>query len=386
MDHVLFQEIGIVILGASLLSYLAVIVRLPVVLAYLLCGIIVGPWGFKMVTEVSLFHEVSNIGVALLLFLAGIELHPRRFKEILGKTSFVTLVSCLFPAAILYYIATLFGVPHNEALLVGVSLCFSSTILAIKMMPVSTLHHQYMGAFCIGVLIFQDIMAVFAIMFVSGLDMSNSASYILIPIKGVVLLTVAFVAEQFLLRPVMKKCEPVGETLYLFPLGWCLGIAIFSSVLGFSHEIGAFIAGLALTRSPISQFLMDKLKLLRDFFLLFFFFSLGAGLDFQMLGTIAVPAIVLCIAVILVKFVFYYLTILICKEKKSFSVQSALRLSQASEFSIIIGTLAVIHGHLSEDNEQLIQFTTILTFIVSSYLICNFYRTPWVLPSNKQQD
>jgi glutathione-regulated potassium-efflux system ancillary protein KefC len=382
MEGGLFQDIGIAILGACCLSFLAVICRLPVVLAYLLCGIIAGPWGFKLVENVSLFHNVSTIGITLLLFLAGIELHPRKLKEILGKTAFVTIISCLFPAIIIGYIAKLFGIADKEALIIGIALCFSSTILAIKMMPVSTLHHQYMGAFCIGILIFQDIIAIFAIMFVSGFDTNSSFSIILIPVKGCGLLLIAFVAEQYLLRPIMKKCEPVAETLYLFPLGWCLGLSLLSHHLGFSYEIGAFIAGLSLTRSPISQFLMDKLKLLRDFFLLFFFFSLGAGLDFQLVSKIIVPAIILSLAVIVVKFAFFFISILACKENKSFATQAALRLSQASEFSIIIATLA--HKYISDDTSQLIQFTTILTFSVSSYLICNFYRTPWVLPNTEK--
>jgi len=380
MEGHLFQDIGIAILGACLLSFLAVICRLPVILAYLLCGIVAGPWGFDLIQDVDLFHDVSNIGITLLLFLAGIELHPRKFKEILGKTSFVTVVSCLFPAIILAYISMLYGIVEKEAVLIGIALCFSSTILAIKMMPVSTLHHQYMGAFCIAILIFQDIIAIFAIMFVSGFDTNHSFSLFLIPVKGSILLITAFFAEQYLLRPIMKKCEPVAETLYLFPLGWCLGISLLSHKFGFSYEIGAFIAGLALTRSPISQFLMDKLKLLRDFFLLFFFFSLGAGLDFDLLSAILLPAIVLSIAVIVVKFIFFYVSITLCKEKRSFAIQASLRLAQASEFSIIIATLA--QKHLSEQNSQLILFTTILTFTISSYLICNFYRTPWVLPNS----
>lgn len=381
MNEHLYLEIAIVIVGASLLAYLSVLVRLPVVLAYLLCGIIAGPWGLELVEKVNFLDQVSELGIALLLFLAGVELHPRRFGEILTKTAFVTVFSCFLTAGTLYWMTQLLGMDVKSGIFTAFALMFSSTILGIKLIPTTALHHQYLGAYCIAILILQDILAVGSIMVLNSLNSPSYWTYFAMLFKGVFLLFLAFSAEKYVLRTIMKQCEPIGETLYLFPLAWCLGISVIAGFLGFSHEIGAFIAGMALTRSPISQFLMEKLKLLRDFFLLFFFFCLGAHLNLKSLPEIAVPAFILCLMVVLFKVFFFYSGMRFVKENSSFSLQAAVRLSQASEFSIIMSMIGKNLNVIPLETAQLIQFTTILTFVFSSYLVSNFYRTPWSTPS-----
>ncbi|MBF0197280.1 MAG: cation:proton antiporter [Planctomycetes bacterium] len=377
MEPSLYIEISVVIIGASILSYLSIIGRLPVVLAYLLCGVIAGPWGLKWVHAVDSLTEVSELGITLLLFLAGVELHPRRLKELFTKTAFATVFSCCLSGVGVYAIMQGLGYSFKASVLIAMSMIFSSTILAIKLLPTTTLHHQFMGAYCIAILIFQDIIAIVCIMALSGSGQSYWQVGLLLPLKGIFLLSFSFLVEQYALRPIMRRCESIDETLYLFPLAWCLSISLLSGFLGFSHEIGAFIAGFALTRSPISQFLMEKLKLLRDFFLLFFFFTLGASLDLIQLPSILIPSLILALAVMLFKVISYYSSIRIAGENHKFSVQAGVRLAQASEFSIIISLIAYKHDMLSSSEIQLIQFTTILTFLFSSYLVCNLYRTPW---------
>lgn len=379
-----YLDISIIIIGASVLSYLSVIGRLPVVLAYLLCGVIVGPWGFKFIHEIEFINQVSEIGIALLLFLAGVELHPRKLKEIFTRVSVVTGVTCCITVSSMYFIISWMGFSSLSSWMIAISLMFSSTILAIKLIPTTTLHHHHMGAYCIAILIMQDIIAIICLMVFDTSSVTSVWSFFLVPVKGVFLIAFAFAFEQYALRPIMQRCESVAETLYLFPMAWCLGLSLISGELGFSYELGAFVSGLALTRSPISQFLMERLKLLRDFFLLFFFFALGAQMDLEVLPKIFVHALGLCLALMFIKIYGFSFMIRLTGENKSFATQAGIRLGQASEFSMIIAMLMMKGEWISKNENLLIQLTTILTFVFSSFLVTNFYRTPWTTPAAKQ--
>lgn len=379
----MYFELSVIVIGATLLSYFAVIGRLPVVIAYLLSGVVVGPMGLGFVKEIQMIDNVSEIGISLLLFLAGVELQPRRLGEILKRVSLVTAVTCIGSALLIFAIVLALDYGQFSAFLIALSLMFSSTILTIKLIPTTTLHNQYLGAYCIGILILQDIIAIGCLFFMNSVEVFSWAALFIMPLKAGALVVIAYILEPYLLRPIMRRCEPVAETLYLFPLGWCLGISLLSGYFGFSHEIGAFIAGLVFSRNPISQMLMEKLKLLRDFFLMLFFFSLGAKMNLVLLPKIAGHAFLLASAVIVFKVVLFSLSIRFTGESMKFSYQAAVRLAQASEFSIILAILAERSEMIDSEMGQLIQLVTILTFVFSSYLVSNLYRTPWSTPSLK---
>lgn len=363
------------------MSWLSIVWRQPVMIAYLLCGIIAGPYGLRLVGEVEFVRDISDLGIVLLLFLAGMELHPRRLKELAAKAAFVTVVSCLTSTLVLAWVCGLLGYDTKTSWLIASAMMFSSTILCIKLIPTTTLHQQRMGAFCIAILIFQDILAILALVLLSASDTMEFSAFMLLPVKTILVIAVALLGESFMLRPVMRKCESVTETLYLFPLGWCLAVAVLSYSMNLSAEIGAFLAGFAMTRSPISHFLVEKLKLLRDFFLLFFFFALGAMLNLFELPKLFLPALILCVVMMLVKGAAFFLSVYVTKESVRFSYQAGIRLSQASEFSMIMSLVALNAGVLSAESAHLIQVSTLLSFLLSSYLVTNLFRTPWTAPA-----
>ena len=324
--------------------------------------------------------------MTLLLFLAGIELQPRRLVGLFRETALVTAGSGAISWLAAFLFSLAWGFSPNDSMYIGLALMFSSTILVVKLLPTTTLHQKRMGAICISILILQDLIAVAVLWFMRAAGYHTALHIVLLPLKGAFLIGFALAFEQFALRRIMKYSERFHETLYLLCLAWCLGMAMLSGALGFSYEVGAFIAGMALARSPIALFLSEGLKFFRDFFLVLFFFVLGARLDLLVARAMLVPAMVLAALFLLTKPLVFYLLFRLGGERKPFSGEAALRLGQTSEFSLIIAALAAHAGLVGARASQLIQLSTIATMIVSCYLVVLFHPTPMGFRKGLKQD
>ena len=184
----------------------------------------------------------------------------------------------------------------------------------------------------------------------------------------------------------IAKFDQIKEYVFLLAIGWCLGVAEVGKLAGLSVEIGAFIAGVTLATNPISRYIAESLKPLRDFFLVMFFFALGAGFDVRMLGEVLVPALVLAAAGVLLKPQVFRLLLKREKEKERLAGEIGVRLGQISEFSLLIGVVATSTALITERASSLIQTATILTFIVSSYWIVMRYPTPIAVNEKLRRD
>ena len=200
------------------------------------------------------------------------------------------------------------------------------------------------------------------------------------------LIAVTMLLVKFVLVPLLQKFDTIKEYIFLLTIGWCLGVAEAATVLGLSSEIGAFVAGISLAACPVSMFITDSLKPLRDFFLVLFFFSLGAGFDLGMLGDVLLPALILAGAMLLIKGpVFRYLLQRV-GEDPSRSREVGLRLAQLSEFSLLLAVLAQGNGVIGVQASYLIQLATLLTFLVSTYVVVLRYPTPIALDPELRRD
>ena len=382
-----FQIICVIVVSASLLAWLACRFRQPVLLGYFLCGVLIGPWGLGIVNQTELLSHISRIGVTLLLFLAGLVLHPKQLGSFFRTAMIVTFGGCFGMWLLLFGILKICGNSFSESLIMGVALMFSSTILAIKLLPTTTLHQKRMGGICIAVLIAQDIIAVIVIMLV-GLDGSGSLWWFIPALAGKAVLFVVLVmlAEQYLLRRMMQSVEMFNEVLLMLCLGWCLGVAVLAEHIGLSYEIGAFVAGVAMARWKLSLIFSEQLKPLRDFFLMFFFFVLGAEFDVHLIATVWMQAVVLGVLIVGIRPFFLSWLLRISGEKPEFAKETGFRLGPASEFALIIVVAAVAHGRLSEKSSHLVQFATIITMLISSYIVVFRYPTPIGITSDKKKD
>ncbi|AOS83832.1 sodium:proton exchanger [Chlorobaculum limnaeum] len=374
-DYIYF-DIGIIIMASALLAWLSLLLRQPIIIAYILAGILLGPWGLRLVSNIDFIDEVSKIGISLLLFIAGLSLHPGKIVETFGRSFTMTVATSLIFALISGGILLAIGLTPTEAAIGGCAMMFSSTILVVKLMPTTTLHQQHMGAIGIAVLIIQDLMAILLIAFIKGkADLSIASGSIGI-LKGVLLVVATLLVQRALLSRIIRQVERYRELLSLLVLGWCFGIALTAEVIGLSHETGAFIAGVSLADHLIARVIAEELKMFRDFFLVLFFFALGAQLDFSLMKNIALPALLLSALLLIIKPLVFRWALRWTGETPKFSKELSVRLGQNSEFAFVIAVIAAEQGLLSNTASQLLHLVTILTMAVSSYILVSYYPSP----------
>jgi Kef-type K+ transport system membrane component KefB len=196
----------------------------------------------------------------------------------------------------------------------------------------------------------------------------------------------AWLAVKYLLLPLITRFDRFHEYIFLLAIGWCLGLAEASQIMGLSAEIGAFIAGISIATSPISQYIAVNLKPLRDFFLILFFFAVGARFDLAMLDAVWLPALILAVLVLTLKPVVYRFLLKGVSEKRVLAWDLGFRLGQASEFSLLIAYVAVGSALISEQTSLLIQATTIITLLASSYIVVLNYPTPIAISDRLRRD
>ena len=255
---------------------------------------------------------------------------------------------------------------------------FSSTIISLKLLPTTVLHHRHTGEVIISVLLLQDVIAIISLLVLQSLDKGDIPTWEMIVLAlslPLLILLVAIVA-RFVLLPLFRRFDKIQEYVFLLAIGWCLGVAQLADALGLSYEIGAFIAGVAIATNPISRFIADSLRPIRDFFLVMFFFALGAGLNMQAIGNVLIPASLLALLVLLVKPVVFRFMLTRVSETERLGWETGWRLGQMSEFSLLIAVMALQAGLIASDAAYLIQVATMITFIGSSYLIVLRYPTP----------
>ena len=240
----------------------------------------------------------------------------------------------------------------------------------------------------IGLLLLQDLLAIIVLMVLlsanSGDSMGTTLTVSLLSLP--LLAGAAFLIVGFVLLPLITRFDSFHEYIFLLAIGWCLGMAEAASALGLSAEIGAFIAGVTIATSPISQYIAINLKPLRDFFLILFFFSVGARFNLALLYQVLVPAILLSALVLCLKPVVYRYLLKGVSEERSMGWDLGFRLGQASEFSLLIAYVAIGGALISEQASLLIQATTIITLLVSSYIVVLNYPTPIAISDHLRRD
>lgn len=386
-DEIL-QTIFLIFTGAALLSALALYARQSLLVAYIVLGGVLGPWGLNLVSDTDTVKGIGHVGIIFLLFLLGLNLHPQKLLHMLREATSVTLVSSLLFALLGGLVAWWFGFDMVESLLIGSAMIFSSTIIGLKLLPTTELHHRRMGEIMISVLLLQDFVAIAILLLLEGLakgamPWSEAIVFVIaLPVIG----AVAYLCQKYVLITLIQRFDTIKEYVFLLAVGWCIGLAQLANVLGLSYEIGAFIAGVALATSPISFYISENLKPLRDFFLIMFFFSLGASFELPVLPQVLAPALILAVVVLAIKPLVFKTLLLREGEREKISWQIGTRLGQMSEFALLIAVLAVDAEVIGSRASYLIQATTLFTFIVSSYVIMLRYPTPIAVSDRLRRD
>ncbi len=386
-SHSIIFSLFLIFSGAAILATAALYLRQAMLVAYLALGAILGPWGLALVTDAELIQDIAHIGIIFLLFLLGLNLSPQKLFHLLRETTRVTLFSALIFAVVAGLIAWGFGFGFGDILLVGIAASFSSTIIGLKLLPTTVLHHRHAGEVIISVLLLQDLIAIVALLVLHGLRggppmLDIALLFIALPALG----AIAWLGQRWILLKLFLKFDRIQEYIFLLTIGWCLGLAQLAQTLGLSYEIGAFTAGVALATSPIAMHIAESLKPLRDFFLILFFFGLGAGFDLMAAWPVVIPATLIGFSLLLIKPVVFRFLLVKQAESEKLAWEIGVRLGQLSEFSLLIVFVARQNGVISDPAFYTVQLATLLSFIVSAYWIVLRYPTPIALSEHLRRD
>lgn len=368
-----FTELAVLLLAAALAGALGVRLRQPLIVAFIAVGIVAGPSMLGWVSANDQVDLLAKFGIALLLFVVGLKLDLHIIRT-MGPVALATgLGQVAFTSIIGYLIAYAFGMEPIAALYVAVALTFSSTIIIVKLLSdkreVDTLH----GRIALGFLIVQDLVVVLVMIGLNALGAASEVSWaqaaLAVLLKGVGFLLLVGLAMRYLLPRLLHMLSRSQELLVLFGIAWGLALAALGVTLGFSKEVGAFVAGVSLASTPYRDALGARLTSVRDFLLLFFFLDLGAQLELGLLGARLAESLVFSLFVLIGNPLIVMVIMGALGYRSRTGFLAGLTVAQISEFSLILGALGLSLGHIDAETMGLITLVGLITISASTYMI-----------------
>jgi len=363
-----FLDLGIIISVAAIAAYLLKLIKQPQILAYVLVGVLIGPV-FKLVTDTDIVQSMSMMGIAFLLFLVGLEMDLKSLKNVALVSSLGGFIQVIIIAVFGYLIALALGFLSIEAAYIGLMLAFSSTMVVMKLLSdkreLNTLH----GRLAVGILLVQDIVAIFALSLLNSVDGFNLAILGVALIKFLGLFLLAYLVSKFIFPYIFKFAAKNNELLLISSLAVCFMFSLAFYYLGFSIAIGAFVAGIALGSLEYNIEIIGRVKSLKDFFALIFFVSLGMGISLGVVKSLWFPIVILLLFIIFVKPLIIMTVCSLFKYTKRPSFLTAISLAQIGEFSLILAAQGLLLGHLSNDFFSMAVIITIISITFTSYSI-----------------
>lgn len=368
-----FAELSFAMGIAAGMALLMRVIKQPLLLGYIIAGLIVGPSLLGIISDSNqaMFDTFSHMGIALLLFIIGLGMNVSELLK-QGKSVLITAVVALITMVSLgFTVASLLGYMRTEALVIGLALFFSSTIIIVKILSDRKEQNRLHGQLAIGIILLDDLVATLALLFIAagkngGLEVDQ---FILLFVKGLALMLFLIIMNLKFLAKITKFMAASQELLFLFALSWGFGIGTLFEFAGFSLEVGALFAGVALGSVAYAQEITARLKPLRDFFVVVFFITLGESLDLHALGSVILPALILSAVVMVAKPAVITLTLGLLGYTKRVSFKAGINLSQISEFSIIMAVLAATSGMVREEVASIVTIVAMITIAISTYLM-----------------
>ena len=342
----------------------------PLIIGYIITGILVSPYFFDVLQNPETIYPFAEIGVAILLFIVGLHLNIKVIKEI-GMISIITGIGqVVFTAIIGFLILKWLGFSTIIAIYMGVALTFSSTIIITKLLSDKGDIDSLYGRIAIGFLIVQDIIAVVLSIIISAISIGTETNLVAkTMIQGIGATIFVIFFGVYILPKITKKIAKSQEFLLLFALGWCLTLAALFDYLNLSLEIGALLAGFTLASSNYRYEITSKLKPLRDFFIMMFFILLGSQMTFSNFSQYIIPIVILSLFILIGNPIIVMILMSMLGYTSRTSFFAGLTVAQISELSLILITLGIKAGHLTNDALSFVTVIGLITFALSTYLI-----------------
>ncbi len=366
-ELLLLKDISLIIIAASVIAVASSRLRQPLILGYVLAGILLGPV-FHLVGDAEPIIIISELGIAFLLFIIGLELDFRRLRKVGLVSSAIGLVQVVVTAAAGYFIALLLGFNSTESVYIGLTVSFSSTMIVAKLLGEKKELDSLHGELVIVVLIVQDILAVLAFSVIG----SGSLSLAALPgilLKGVLLVAGSFLVYRFILPVFLREAVHSPELIFISALTAMFVFSALARYLGYSFAIGAFIAGVALSTVRYSHEIIGRVKPLKDFFLVLFFVTLGMQMVLSGFGSVIVPLLVLLLVVLLLKPLIIIVIVRLFRYSSRTAFFTGAQLAQVGEFSLVIAAQGILLSHITQSMFSMLITLTIITMLLTAYII-----------------
>ena len=365
----LLFDVGIIIIAATIIALLISIIKQPPIPAYIIAGIILGPLGLSLISDIEFIHLISEVGVAFLLFLVGLEINLKRLKYVGLVSSIGAGIQVFLTYVITFFISLKLGFTTFESMVIGLVLAFSSTMVVIKLLSDKEELDTLNGRIALGILLVQDIIVILVLSLMSPVASIFSSNAVFLSIfRGVVLFLIALVISKVLLPPLFRFAAKSKEILFLLSISVLFFFAFLVKSLNFSIAIGGFVAGLTLASFPYNLDIIGRVRPLKDFFSTVFFVSLGMQLTLISSSMIK-PALIFLAIIIIIKPLIIFLTTLLFGFGRRIAFLTGTELAQLSEFSLIIVALPFVTSNISREIFSTIILLTIITMGATPYLI-----------------
>jgi Kef-type K+ transport system membrane component KefB len=369
LEQSILTDIGLLIILATIIAFIAKLLKQPLIPAYILTGIILGPMVLGLIKDESLIRHVAELGIAFLLFVVGLEINLKKLKYVGAVATVGGVLQVIAVYLIGYYSALRLGFAQFESIILGLVVTFSSTMIVIKLLSdkgeIDTLH----GKIVLGILIVQDIIVILALALIGTFGNFDPTIVVFALLKGLSLFVAAFLLGKFIFPKIFEFAARTNELLFLSSLTVMFGFSIFAYALDFSIAIGAFLGGLALAHLPYSVDIKGKVNPIKSFFATIFFVAIGMQLAPFSIQAMWKILLVLFSITMFVKPVILFITTTLFGYEKRTSFLTGLSLAQNSEFSLILVSLPFVLGLISKELFSLVIFLTVLTMALTSYLL-----------------
>lgn len=376
----LFIEFSIILILAGVVSFLVSLLKQPSIIGYIITGLIVGPLGYYHLQNSDVFSGLAQIGITLLLFMVGMQLDISQLKKIGSTALFVGLAQVAFTSGLGFLVLRALNFSTTSALYMAPTLAFASTIIVVKLLGEKKDLQSLYGKLVVGIFLTQDLVAILILISLSSFSSTSGGIYSSLPlwqslmmaiVRALILILTVWWMSAKLLPKVVKVIGHNDELMLVFSLAWALGLATFVAMplIGFSLEIGGFLAGLALGRSGVHYEIGGKIKPIRDFFIMIFFIVLGSEIYISSMGQLIIPALALSAVVLFATPLFVITMLGAFGYKPRTSFLAGVTVAQISEFSLILATSGKDIGALGQNEVALITLVAMLTISLSSYMI-----------------
>jgi Kef-type K+ transport system membrane component KefB len=379
-------DFGLLIIIAMLLGGVALFLRQPLILAYIVAGVLLGSQGFGLIHDEQYLYEISSeLGIAMLLFVVGLELSIKKMMEVKRVVTFGVLAQAILLVIVGMFAGYALGFNFIESIYIGLVIAFASTLLIVKLLGEKRQVDTLPGRIMIGSLVFEDILVIitisvlgilagaeptgFVLWMISlpGLNLVPYIQNIALLVGAILLLVSAYLINRYVARYLFRFFSHSAEMLFVSSLGFLFIVAFLAGELGFSVAIGAFIAGVIVANTEYYLDVLGKVKTLATFFALLFFATLGFKVTFENFTSLLIPVISITLIVVIIKPIIVGSMVRLFGYDKRTSIFVGLHMSQISEFGLILVAFGIKFGHVSDRLLTITILVLLLSFTISSY-------------------